>query len=561
MKVQHLRFALLALLSGSSAFAAWKVIPGDEWSKEVRVWDPAPELNLSFRWSGDTNSRHEAEGVGSLEWILPGDDYQILSRYSGTMKAGKREGKGVWLHRSGSKYDGEWKDNVKHGDGEYWLGSGEYYKGEFQNDRMHGQGLWIGLDGFIYDGGFLAGKKHGHARLTMPGGAARDSLWEDDREVDPPPAAANLKPNIQLALDRSQYAFTGEVAQASDECEAIEYLGRPSDGTLVVEPDWSVWSDWNRGGPVGISDADSFGFEVSVFPVFLEIRLFNPSAIPLSIVSAEIEGEESHPDLEPLLVVEDAGSHAGSVLCAVLNLKDSQVDSCEISYNLQPLKEKPGYGDYRFKETLPPFRKKVEFSIAKAVDSLGIDSEAISMIDAFETEWNVEGEDYDYEKRSAQEELIRERVRKGLGSFAKHAGGEDGSLVLDVRVVGEMTAGWTDHLGNPASRTVKVNFLKTLCSLWPEYGAGGPVAGKFDVTLPVSAKNYATPFPYRKTVAANGAERFTLRMVSGSSSRHAFRIRLTAADGTRIVSQPCKLTYLVPAGFSWENGFVLEELE
>lgn len=115
-------------VSGMVASGGWKVNPADDWNAEVRVWDPAPSMNLTFNWSGETNARHEAEGEGSLTWYLPGDDYEMLSTYSGTMVSGKREGHGVWLHKSGSKYEGGWRNNVKEGRGEYSLSDGNYYK-------------------------------------------------------------------------------------------------------------------------------------------------------------------------------------------------------------------------------------------------------------------------------------------------------------------------------------------------------------------------------------------------------------------------------------------------
>lgn len=557
----HLLRALLMLTPFSAVSAAWNVIPADGETKEVRVWDPAPELKLEFHWSGDINAKHEAEGEGELTWTKPGEDFAMMSTYSGMMKAGKRDGKGVWLHQSGSKYDGEWQSNLKQGTGEYWLGDGGYYKGEFQNDQMHGKGLWIGTDGMIYDGTFVAGKKDGNAKLTLPDGTTRDSIWKADKEVNAPPTPAALKPNIQLALDRTKYAFKGEIAEQSEGSTSINYVGRPVDGAFVIEPDWPVWTTWNRSGPIGSSDSASADFETSMFPVYLEVRVFNPGKTPLAIVSAEVEGEESHPDLEPLLDIGDASSHSGGIRCGVANFKSTKVDSCEISYNIQPEKETPRFSDYKFRETLPPFETTAEFSLEKAVDSLGIDSKAIQAIDDFERANSAASGGGDYEKLAAAQAVIKEKVLKGLGDFAKHASTVDGSLNLRVRVAGEMKVGWKDHLGNPASRTVKFDFKKSLCCLWPEFGAAGPSAGKFDINLPVSAKNYSKPFAFRKTVKPNGSERFNLRLVSDASTRHAFRVRITTADGSKIVSPPCKMTYLVPAGFSWKKGFVVEGSE
>ncbi|MEM9282358.1 MAG: hypothetical protein AAGA96_11055, partial [Verrucomicrobiota bacterium] len=190
-----LAFGVL-LFAGTSHSADWKVKPASDWGDpEVRMLDPAPELNLAFTWTGKTNQRKEGEGYGTLIW-RKADSNDILSVYKGEMKAGGRDGFGVWEHRSGSKYQGEWGNNVKHGFGEYWHYSGLYLKGTFENDKMEGQGTWIGADGIEYDGPFKEGKRHGTATLTYPDGTTRISEWADDEEVTT--GTADLLPYIQI---------------------------------------------------------------------------------------------------------------------------------------------------------------------------------------------------------------------------------------------------------------------------------------------------------------------------------------------------------------------------
>lgn len=551
---RHLPLLLALALPWSTASADWKVTPGNKWSKEVRVWDSSPQLNLNFGWNGSTNARHEAEGEGELTWS---SEDGVVSTYQGTLKAGKREGQGTWLHRSGAKYDGGWTNNLKHGKGEYWLKDGGYYKGDFRNDKFEGTGLLMTADGVIYEGTFLADNKEGSIRITQADGTSRESTWKGDVEVDPPPSKMT-KPYLVLGMNRAPYAAEGEVTKANEEWGPhIDYVASRKDGDFVIEPGWQVWRRWNKGGPIGTEESAGWDFEASVFPVYLEVRVFNPGATPLSIVGAEVAGEYSHPDLEPLLDIGNAGSNAGSTRCGIANCKKTQVKSCEISYSIQPPTEEPKYGDYKFQESLQPFKSSAEFSISKALDSLGIDSKAIDLIGKLEETYK--GGDGDLEKEEAEKKAVAAKVKAGLGPFAKHATTEDGSLRLKVRITGEMKVGWDDHKGQPASRTVKFTFLKTIAWLWPEYGAAGPSAGKYDVILPVSGENYSKPFPFRKTIKPNGAERFTLKLASDASTRHSFRVRLTAADGTKIVSSPCKMTFLLPQGFTWKKGFVYEE--
>lgn len=421
---------------------------------------------------------------------------------------------------------------------------------------MHGKGLWVGTDGVTYEGTFVAGKRDGTAKLTLPDGTVRDSVWKDGVEVGAPATAAGSGLSLQLAMDRSKYAQGGEVDQQNDGYPVIRYSGGFEDGLLVVEPDWDEWKIWKEGGPLIGQDMAGEKFDTSVFPAYLEVRLFNPGASIVSIVSAEIEGIESHPDLEPLLSIGDASPDNGGLVCGVSNFKDTKVDSCVISYKIQLMDEEPVHSGYKFRESLPPFEGDARFSIEKGVSSLGIDIVAleneIKRLDAIDP-------DLDYEEQTKLREQAKGRVIAALGPFGKNASAEGGNLRLSVKIVGEMKTGWTDHLGNPAEHTVTFHFPKVLFNLYLERGAAGPSTGRFDVILPVSGKNYSKPFPYRKTVRAGGMDRFALRVASDGSSKHEFRVRLTSADGTQVVSKPCKLTYLVPAGFSWKNGFVIEE--
>ena len=363
-----------------------------------------------------------------------------------------------------------------------------------------------------------------------------------------------------LRIDRTKFVIGGEVEKAnSGGCDILKYLARRENGDILIEPDWEIWEAWNKGGPIGSAGgAGGLDFNVSIFAVYLEVRVFDPGTAPLSIVGAEVEGESSRPDLEPILDIgdDDAASIYGGLHCAVTNFKDTRVKSCDISYNVQPPTEEPKYGDYKFRQSLAAFKGKAEFSIGEAVDSLGIDSKAIALIDEFASKSAEQDGEQDFEKIAVKQRVIEAKVKKGLGAFAKHASfGADG-LYLRIRVTGEMRVGWDDDKGNPATRTVTFTFHKTLAMLWPEYGAGAPSFGKFDITLPVSVEGYSKPFPFRKTVKQNGSERFTLKLACEASTRHAFRVRLTTADGSRIVSPPCKLTYLIPSGFSWKDGFV-----
>ena len=50
-----------------------------------------------------------------LNGLIVKGNRKEASIYTGEMKAGRRHGTGVLLHRSGSKYSGQWSENVKEG--------------------------------------------------------------------------------------------------------------------------------------------------------------------------------------------------------------------------------------------------------------------------------------------------------------------------------------------------------------------------------------------------------------------------------------------------------------
>ena len=75
-------------------------------------------------YTGETNERGEAHGLGVKEWVA-------VARYKGLWKDGKKHGDGKIVYADGSKYQGGWKDGKKHGGG-FFFSSKDHY-----NDRNH----------------------------------------------------------------------------------------------------------------------------------------------------------------------------------------------------------------------------------------------------------------------------------------------------------------------------------------------------------------------------------------------------------------------------------------
>jgi len=545
---------LLAFTLCSEVHATWNVQPATEWSEELRVWDPAPELNLAFSWTGPRNGNKEAEGEGRLVWHhgFIQDVDSIVSIYTGFIKGGKREGRGVWYHRSGSKYAGEWKNNLKDGLGEYWLKNGDYYQGPFRQDKLHGSGRYVFTDGSVYEGPFVEGFKEGAGTLTLPDGRIHKSSWTKDVDVNPPtPPSA---PYVVLGIDNSKYAFDAGVLFSGEGGGAHEdhltYRGHWEGEFFSIVPDWLYWTLWKNGGPIG--GLGNFG--LGVYPVFLELRIYNPSREKLTISSAEIEVRKSSPDAEPILEI---GASDASRIVEIVNLYPRAVNSIELSYNLVPNNGLPGTLNYKFKESIGTFNHRTTFSIDNSLNKLGVD---VQLIKQWEAEKNniftdQQNDAADYEIILARKEALLAKIRTGLDSVKQFAEQDEHNVRLELRLVGEMKVLWTDHDGSRQTTSVKVDFPKVFFVADDEGGAGGPASGQYDILLETVGDNYVRPFSYKRTLAPGENDRFVVTLASNESSYQEFRVRLVTTDGREIDSPPCLLHFLVPGGHDWQRGF------
>ena len=178
--------------------------------------------------------------------------------------------------------------------------------------------------------------------------------------------------------------------------------------------------------------ADDSAFVVGVFPVFLDIRLFNPSKEKLAIRRAEVVVEESFPDLEPILRLRDASIYGG-VTCEIVNFGVNRVDECEVAFNILPPKAEPKFGSYQFVEKLGPFSERAKFSLARAMDALGMDADAIAAIETV-------GDD------ATSRDAVEQRAKGALGPFSNFAEIGEAETAYGL-IEGEVRIAWTDHLG------------------------------------------------------------------------------------------------------------------
>ncbi len=107
------------------------------------VWNPKPQPNEAVSWSGGCTGGR-ASGSGLRAWRsgdVPG------TRYEGTMRDGKEDGRGTLTYPNGNHYDGEWRDGKPNGQGQFVTSSvtlaGEWKDGCFNDGSRR---AWVNVD-------------------------------------------------------------------------------------------------------------------------------------------------------------------------------------------------------------------------------------------------------------------------------------------------------------------------------------------------------------------------------------------------------------------------------
>ena len=128
------RLEELARRKAAAAAQGWSI---DDKSG-CRIRNPKPATSESVTWSGDCVNGM-AQGRGTLQWS---EDGRPTGSYTGEMREGNRNGRGVSTDREGGRYDGDWRDNKRSGRGVYTWPDGRLYVGEWEDDRPHGGGTF-----------------------------------------------------------------------------------------------------------------------------------------------------------------------------------------------------------------------------------------------------------------------------------------------------------------------------------------------------------------------------------------------------------------------------------
>lgn len=125
------------------------------------------------RYEGDWRDGNRT-GRGNMRWAN-GD------RYDGEWREGLRTGRGSMTWANGNRYEGDWRDGAMTGRGSMAWTNGDRYEGDWRADQRTGRGVYVWADGNRYEGEVDRGNRNGRGTMIWAGGGRYDGLWRNDR--------------------------------------------------------------------------------------------------------------------------------------------------------------------------------------------------------------------------------------------------------------------------------------------------------------------------------------------------------------------------------------------
>ena len=107
----------------------------------------------------------------------------IDGNYTGEIKNGMRDGRGIRIWNDGERYEGDWKFDKRDGKGIYILRTGEKYEGDFKNGEMDGKGIYCYKNGNRYEGDWKNGKINGKGVVYYNNGDREMGDFLNDRPI------------------------------------------------------------------------------------------------------------------------------------------------------------------------------------------------------------------------------------------------------------------------------------------------------------------------------------------------------------------------------------------
>ena len=108
-------------------------------------------------------------------------EYTDGSVYIGTIKNGKRHGKGIFVFPDSTKYDGEWNNDERCGYGTLTYPDGSKYEGEWSGNDFHG--IYTSLDGKHYKQYWINGEKISEESIMKTQKNETASMFSNEENV------------------------------------------------------------------------------------------------------------------------------------------------------------------------------------------------------------------------------------------------------------------------------------------------------------------------------------------------------------------------------------------
>ncbi len=164
------RIAIVSVLALNTGCTDWLKMPDNRASSAAMlkaIMDKNNPTNTSSGVEGGsyTGAMKDGKYDGKGVLTMPNKD-----RYEGEFKLGSLEGIGLFVGASGDSYEGAFKSSAFHGNGRWESKTGEIFTGNFNNGNLEGEGTITQLGGLSYSGNIQGFRPHGKGALTLENG-------------------------------------------------------------------------------------------------------------------------------------------------------------------------------------------------------------------------------------------------------------------------------------------------------------------------------------------------------------------------------------------------------
>ena len=497
------------------------------------AFDPIASQQLDLQWQPDDPADNRAgplDGRGTLSFRKSGaaayDAGATVAQYRGMLKAGRADGTGEFLDRSGFSYAGEWRNGLMQGEGRLTTAAGDEYVGAFVDGRRDGEGILTDATGRRYAGHFTAGQPDAEALPAAGDSSVRLGVVAERRPH-----------NYELGFDPLSYT-------AKSEGEALTIL--PDDQRLL--------DVWHGTVPITLTDEEIADFDNSSTtpsflgaferfdPLSLVFSLENASTDTVSVVGGYLDVASSDRAPEPAMQVRpyprnECGGNInylpkfyldnfGWTAAAHASL-GLTVGTGPSAVPASPLSLGDLTGTY-------------EADVGAQLTALGLDTEIVATTKLHCSDPN-------------DERLCLAELRQS-GHFGKLAD----FLELDydtvsVPVTGTLDYDWSasDGAARHKTSTFTVDLPVASVASDAECGEGGEIIPlRHDpFVLHLDDKGYKLALPFAADVTPGFTSRWRIELQAPETSTHDFTVVLLLADGQTVTSRPIRLTYFMPSKY------------